>query len=378
MFGTVLIAACTVMQLYVFWRAATVPLVARRVPRRLLVGGGVLLWAVFAAGHWLGHGGTGRLSAALELISLTWMAALFLLFVALLAIDLFTGFGYFAPRLAPALRGWALLGGTLLSAVALVQGLRPPVVEGYEVRLAGLPAAMDGTVVAGISDLHLGSLLGAGWLAARVDQVLALHPDAIVLLGDIFEGHGAPESGLLPELSRLRARLGVWAVTGNHESHGRSNASVRLLESAGIEALHDRWVELGPGLVLAGVDDLTSLQRSGRGGDPISEALAGRPQGATILLSHTPWQADEAARLGAGLMLSGHTHGGQIWPFGYLVRMVYPLLGGRYDVDGMPVIVCQGTGTWGPRMRLWRPGEILRITLRSPAGEGGPPGRPAG
>ncbi len=88
------------------------------------------------------------------------------------------------------------------------------------------------------------------------------------------------------------------------------------------------------------------------------------PPGATILLSHTPWQAEKAAKTGTGLMLSGHTHGGQIWPFDYLVKSRYPLLEGRYEVDGMTVIVCRGTGTWGPRMRLWRPGEILSVTLR--------------
>ena len=96
------------------------------------------------------------------------------------------------------------------------------------------------------------------------------------------------------------------------------------------------------------------------------KALSGRPPGATVFLSHTPWETEKAAGAGAGLMLSGHTHGGQIWPFSYMVRLRYPLLGGRYDVNGMTVIVCRGTGTWGPRMRLWRPGEILRITLRSP------------
>ena len=97
----------------------------------------------------------------------------------------------------------------------------------------------------------------------------------------------------------------------------------------------------------------------------VEQTLANRPPGAVILLSHSPLLADVAATAGAGLMLSGHTHNGQIWPFGYLVRLSYPLLGGRYEVGGMPVIVCCGTGTWGPRMRLWRPGEILRITLRS-------------
>ena len=89
--------------------------------------------------------------------------------------------------------------------------------------------------------------------------------------------------------------------------------------------------------------------------------------GATVFLSHTPWRAEEAAGAGAGLMLSGHTHGGQIWPFGYLVKNRYPLFAGRYEVNRMTVIVCRGAGAWGPRMRLWHPGEILLVTLRSKA-----------
>ena len=170
---------------------------------------------------------------------------------------------------------------------------------------------------------------------------------------------------MLSTLGRISAPLGVWAVNGNHESYGRRANNPNVLEKSGVELLSNRWVEVRPGLVLAGVDDLTRRRRSGQGGDPISEALKGRPPGATILLSHTPWQAETVADAGAGLMLSGHTHAGQIWPFSYLVRLRYPLLEGRYEVGGMPVIVCRGTGTWGPRMRLWRPSEILRITLRS-------------
>ena len=136
------------------------------------------------------------------------------------------------------------------------------------------------------------------------------------------------------------------------------------MEEIGFQLLRNRWAEVRPGLVLAGVDDLTSWHRAGKGGDPVSQALEGRPPGATIFLSHTPWETEKAASAGVGLMLAAHTHGGQIWPFSYLVRRRYPLLEGRHEVDGMPVIVCRGTGTWGPRMRLWRPGEILRVTLR--------------
>jgi len=117
-------------------------------------------------------------------------------------------------------------------------------------------------------------------------------------------------------------------------------ASTSLMEQPGLNVLRDRWAQVWPDLVLAGVDDLTALRRAGERRDSLSKALAGRPPGATILLSHTPWEAEKAASAGVGLMLCGQTHGGQIWPFGYIIRMIYPLLGGSYEVNGMTVIVC--------------------------------------
>ena len=365
MFGNVLIAVCTLMQIYVFWRAASVPFVRRHVPRKVLIASGLVLWVGFYLGRVVGHGGTGVLATALELFGMTWMASLFLVFVSMLATDLVTGFGFIVPRRAPRLRGWALIVGTVLSVIALVQGLRPPVIKHYEVRLAGLPSELDGTVLVALSDLHVGSLIGERWLAARVSQVQALRPDLIVLLGDLFEGHGGPRAELLADMQRLSAPLGVWAVPGNHESYGRSERNSSTIEGDNIRMLGNSWVEVRPGFVLAGVDDLTNARRGGRGDDLVGRALAKRPPGATIFLSHTPLQAEQAADMGAGLMLSGHTHGGQVWPFGHLVRVRYPLLAGRHEVGGMTVIVCRGTGTWGPRMRLWHPGEILHVTLRA-------------
>ncbi len=340
------------------------PFVNRHVPLHLLIVTGVLLWAIFFIGRLFHHGGTGTLAATIELFGMLWMGTLFLLFIPLLTMDIITVFGFLVPRLAPSLRGWALFVGAVLSVIALVQGLRPPVVQSYEVRLAGLSNEMDGKVLVAMSDLHIGSLIGKRWLAARVAQVREEQPDLVVLLGDVFEGHGQPQEELLPILRRVSAPLGIWAVTGNHEFHGADNKSIHMIDAAGFKLLRNRWVEVRPGFILAGVDDLTAKYRAGRDGDFVSQALAGRPPGVTILLSHTPWQANRAASAGASLMLSGHTHGGQIWPFGYLTRRTYPLLGGRYEVSGMPVIVCRGTGTWGPRMRLWRPGEILRVTFR--------------
>jgi len=362
-FGTVLTAVVTVMHLYVFGRATAVPLLTHHVSRPAIVAAGVILWLVFVAGRQLGHGGVGQLARALELLGMTWMAALFLIFVCLLTADALTGFGLLLRPWAPSVRGWGLSVGLLLAAVALVQGLRPPEIVRYEESLRGLPEDLDGTVLVAMSDLHLGSLLGASWMQARVDQVLEMQPDLIALLGDTFEGHGRPDGDLLPVLSRLSAPLGTWAVLGNHDSYGRSGAAATVLEEAGIRVLRDVSAGIAPGLTLVGLDD-----RSRRGREPAALALADRAPGAAIALAHRPDRAQYAAGAGVGLMLAAHTHGGQVWPFGYLIKHQFPLFAGRYQLGDMAAIVCRGTGTWGPRMRLWRRGEIMHVTLRAPAG----------
>lgn len=365
MFRTILISVVTLMHLYVFFRAASVPYVRRHVTAGMIIGIGIVLWIIFFFTRFFRHGGPGDLAAILELTGMAWMGVLFLCTVVLLPVDLITGFGVLFPRMAPTLRGWALVAGAILSAIALFQGFRPPVVKPYEIRLSGLSKNLDGTVIVALSDLHLGRLLDENWMAARAEQILAQKPDIVVMLGDLFEGRGLDRDKLLGVMRRISAPLGVYAVYGNHEFHGDRNADLQVIEMAGFQVLRNRWVEVTPGLVLAGVDDLTTARRAGRNGEEILIALADRPPGATVLMSHTPLHADLAADAGAGLMLCGHTHGGQLWPFGYLVRLRYPMLAGRYQVEDMPVIVCRGTGTWGPRMRLWRPGEILRITLRT-------------
>lgn len=247
--------------------------------------------------------------------------------------------------------------------LALFQGLRTPVVNNYNVYLENLPQKMDGMVIIGLSDLHLGSLVGAEWLNKLVTKVQEQQADLIVLLGDIFEGRSRSHEQLQPALNRISAPLGVWAVSGNHDSFRRNSAGITMMKKAGFQILRNSWQEIIPGLVIAGVDNLSDRNRNDSGNSQISRALDGRPPGATIFLSHKPILTNTAANAGADLMLSGHTHGGQIWPFGYLVKQAYPLLTGRFEIDNMTLIVSRGAGTWGPRMRLWQPGEILRITL---------------
>jgi uncharacterized protein len=369
MFGGILILICTLMHIYVLWRISSVPFIRRHMRLKHLLLIMSVLWTALFSGLFWGHSQNGILASFLEAVAMTWMASLFLIFTCIFIADILTGFGFLTRRHAPSIRGWALIAGGILSVTALIQGHRAPGVDKYEVFLDGLPEELNGTKLAGLSDLHAGSQTYNKWLSSRVAQVNELKPDLVVLLGDIIEGHsGEDEDASAAILSKLTAPLGIYAVLGNHEHFGgRGDGSVTsLFDKAGITVIRDGWKELRKGLTIAGIDP--PLGRMGQRDlipGSITSALAGRPLGAVILLSHFPKGVEEAAKSGVGLMLSGHTHGGQIWPFSWIVKLTYPFLQGKYTVDGMTMIVSRGTGTWGPRMRLWKPGEIVLVTLHS-------------
>ncbi|MDD5771855.1 MAG: metallophosphoesterase [bacterium] len=363
MFGTILLSFVTFFHLYVFWRIYSIPFLKRSIPIKTFILTGILCWSLFFSGRILGDGKTGIFGKIIELAGMDWMASLFLIFICLLFVDIITLYGYLFSKYTPSLRTLALLTGITLSAIAIVQGVREPVIKKYDVYLPGLPSEMEGKVIIAVSDTHIGSILDKNWLEGRVTQVQTQKPDIILLLGDMIEGHGTSPQDLIPILKRLSAPLGVWTVNGNHESHGRENTNRSIYNEAGFNILKNSWAELYPGFILAGIEDLTSNGRNGIKKDIIAETLANKPSGATILLSHSPLDIENAAKNGVNLMLSGHTHGGQIWPFNYLVKLRYPYIQGAFRVNGMDLIVSRGTGTWGPRMRLWQPGEILKITL---------------
>ncbi len=352
---------------YIIARLLSIPFVAHHVPPFLLVPILIFLGASYILARVMEHSEVGgAVSHVLEYIGASWVGIFFLVFVSFLAADLITGFGFLLPSLAIQFRTGALIAAAMLVLIAYIQAWRTPVVTEYEVKMRGLPPASDGTVMVVASDMHLGSMLGHRWATARAAQFNALEPDLLILAGDIFEGEKETHAGWLPTLQRFRAPLGVFVVTGNHEFYAGPEPIIALLRQGGFRVLRDEHTEILPGLVIAGVDDV-SFRKGGRRDQALAmdEAFANRPPGATVFLSHTPILAEHAAQLGAGLMLSGHTHEGQIWPFKYLVRIAFKLLSGRYEVEGMTAIVGRGTGTWGPRMRLWKRSEILRIILRT-------------
>lgn len=366
LFLGIVLSVWSAFHVYAFLRVFSIPALSRAVPFAARAALFALLWLSYPLGRVLARQVPGAVARAVEAAGAIWMGALFLLVAALLVADLVTGFGKLWPAGAVPARAAALGAAALLSAVALVQAGRGPSVVRHEVRVASLPGGRTELKLVQLSDLHLGTLLGERWLARRIAQVGALAPDLVVVTGDLVDGEAQAVEPLVPALRTLTAPLGVWGVTGNHEYYAGLERCLSVLSAGGIRVLRDEWALAAPGLVLTGVDDLTARRQLGLDGKTLDAAFAGLPHPAVVVhLSHSPLLVREAAERGARLMLSGHTHGGQLWPFVYLSAIPYPFQAGRYEVDGMTLVVSRGTGTWGPPMRLFRRSEIVEVVLRT-------------
>jgi hypothetical protein len=196
--------------------------------------------------------------------------------------------------------------------------------------------------------------------------------------GDLVDG---PVSHLAEEVApfaELRAKHGVFFVTGNHDYYSGADPWLEHVRTLGMRALRNERVEIresGAAFDLAGVDDHRGNLFGPGHGEDVPRALAGRdPERPVVLLAHDPSTFKSAAAHGVDLQISGHTHGGQIWPFGYVVRLVVKFVAGEYRDGHAQLFVSRGTGFWGPPMRLGAPAEITEIVLRPADGTGVPRG----
>ena len=255
----------------------------------------------------------------------------------------------------------------LASAVGLFNARRTAGVRRIEVRLARLPQALAGFRFVQISDIHVGPTIKKGYLDAIVDRVNSLDPDAVAITGDLVDGSVAELAPHVAPLARLRARHGVYFVTGNHEYYSGVHGWVAELRRLGITVLHNEHVVLQHGnarLVLAGVPDYTGhhFDRAHRS-DP-ALALRGAPADTVkVLLAHQPRTAPAAVEAGFDLQLSGHTHGGQFFPWSLFVPLQQPYTAGLHQLGRMWVYVSRGTGYWGPPKRIGAPSEISEVRL---------------
>jgi predicted MPP superfamily phosphohydrolase len=249
-----------------------------------------------------------------------------------------------------------------LSAVGVRSALAGMRIKDVPVRIANLPQALAGLRVVQISDVHIGALLQKEWVSGVVERVRALRPDLVAITGDLVDGTVDELREHVAPLSRLaEARLGVYFSTGNHEYYSGVDDWLRYLPTLGIRPLANERIEVAPGLDVAGIHDPTGR---GRYAPDLPAALEGRDANRpVILLAHQPRQFREAARHGVALTLSGHTHGGQIWPFSWLVALVQPYIAGLHRLGEAQLYVSRGTGFWGPPMRVFAPAEITLLRL---------------
>ncbi len=269
------------------------------------------------------------------------------------------------PVLATAVTLWGFVNARRTAAVVRV-----------DVPLTGLPPALHGFTLAQISDIHVGPTIKSHYLERIVQRVNALGADVVAVTGDLIDGSVAELAHHVAPLADLQSRHGTFFVTGNHEYYSGAHAWIDELRRIGLTVLMNEHVvidrqapatEASTGaalLVLAGVTDFHAAHFDPAHRSDPAAAVAGAPPGVPrVLLAHQPRSADAALRAGFDLQLSGHTHGGQFWPWNLFVPLQQPFTAGLNRLDSLWVYTSRGTGYWGPPKRFGAPSEITLIRL---------------
>lgn len=241
--------------------------------------------------------------------------------------------------------------------------LRGPRLKNVTVPLAKLPARADGYRIAVVSDIHLGPILGRAHTQRIVDTINGARPDLVAIVGDLVDGTVADLGPAAEPLAQLRARHGSFFVTGNHEYFSGAAPWVDFVRELGVHPLENARVEL-PGFDLAGVNDISGADH--HAAPDYGKALGDRDRTrAAVLLAHQPVMIHEAVKHGVDLQLSGHTHGGQLWPGNYIAELANPTVAGLDRYGDTQLYVTRGAGAWGPPVRVGAPSDITIVKLVS-------------
>jgi predicted MPP superfamily phosphohydrolase len=334
-----------------------------------------------------GPGGAPKVTGAFAWPAFLGWAVFALTFAGLLIVDLVTLVIWLGrrtlrrPPMDPSRRQALarLTGGAVTVAVVghvgygITRVLADAAIVDVPVTLARLPRALDGFTIVQLTDIHVGGTIGRSFIEELVDRTNAIGADMIVLTGDFVDGSVDELRAAVEPFAKLRAPHGVFFVTGNHEYYAGAESWIAHFSSLGIRVLRNERVAITRGdasFDLAGVDDYGGRSFLPGHGPDLKRALTGRdPARAVVLLAHQPRQVHDASQHDVDLQLSGHTHGGQVWPWHYLVSLQQGgLVAGRYQIGGTQLYVSRGAGYWGPPVRVGAPAEITRVILRSKVG----------
>ncbi len=323
----------------------------------------------------------------LTVASYTWMGVALLLVISTLGLDLAWGMmaagqrlrALAAPQpprvvdeerrrfLSQAMAGSAAIAGGGLAAYGHWRAFAPPVVTELAVKIPKLPRALEGLSIVQLTDIHVGPFIRRHFMDELVLRTNALRPDLVAITGDLVDGDVPTLGEAVSALGNLQARFGRFFVTGNHDYSSGDVAWTEFLQALGVQVLRNRHVSIGDAggsFDLVGVDDWSGGRRRGRQGYDLEKALAGRdPDRAAVLLAHQPSNFEVAARRGVDLQISGHTHGGQIFPMTFLIGLGWEHSAGLYRHEDAHIYVSRGCGFWGPPMRVGSPPEIVKLVL---------------
>ncbi|WP_199753739.1 metallophosphoesterase [Corallococcus sp. AB018] len=321
-----------------------------------------------------------------ELVSYSWMGVALCLVLALAGVDLGRAVLALGRRLRPApaapsvdaerrrflsqaTAGGALALGGGLAGYGSWRAFTAPEVTEVVVRIPKLPRSLDGFSIVQLTDLHVGPFIQRRFMDELVRRANALKPDLVAITGDLVDGTVARLGGFVAALGNLHARYGSFFVTGNHDYSSGAEDWVAHLGSMGIPSLRNRHVRIGDAggaFDLVGVDDWHGGRRLGQKGYDLDLALADRdPERAAVLLAHQPANFKVAAERGVDLQISGHTHGGQLFPMTALIGLSWEHSSGHYRHGDSHIYVSRGCGFWGPPMRLGSPPELVKLVLTS-------------
>ncbi|HTP74316.1 MAG TPA: metallophosphoesterase [Burkholderiaceae bacterium] len=276
------------------------------------------------------------------------------------------------PLHLDALATWSsitvVLAALAIVAIGFVNARRTAGVREVQVPVSGLPAALHGFTIAQISDIHVGPTIKQAYVQRIVDAVNALQADAVAVTGDLVDGRVQDLAPHVAPLAALRSTHGTFFVTGNHEYYSGAHEWIAELQRLGVRVLLNEHVVLrhgGEALVLAGVADTSAHHFDPQHKSDPQRALSGAPADAAlrVLLAHQPRSAEAAAQAGFDVQLSGHTHGGQYWPWNLFVRLQQPYTAGLHRLRQLWIYTSRGTGYWGPPLRFGAPSEITRLKL---------------
>ncbi len=304
-----------------------------------------------------------------------WMAILLYSFFLALLIDLIKLLNHYLHFIPPSLMSNNKFSSIIciicLAFIAIIVGYgtynaKNPIVKHYDVTVNKNAGDLKDLHVVMVSDIHLGKLVGSWHLQRMVNMVNGLKPDIVLLGGDIIDESVEPvmEKDMSSILSSLKSKYGTYGILGNHEYYaGHSGKIVEYLNSAGVTVLQDQYTKINNGFYLVGREDRAVLRTTGNGRKDLKDILRESDNIPIILLDHEPFAVEEAKAQKIDLMLSGHTHHGQLFPGSLITNSLFTTDWGHYKDGDFNLIVTSGFGTWGPPIRIGNRPEVVDLTV---------------